>query len=123
MRFAANSSTHTSMPNPPDPLDPLLDRWIEQPGPSPSMASEVWRRIAQAEKAQHRPGGFWSDLDSLFSRPAFAAMFVTSCALLGLFLAEVRLNRQQREHSAALARSYLQLIDPLLKAKAAELVP
>jgi hypothetical protein len=87
------------------------------------MASEVWRRIAQAEKAQHRPGGFWSDLDSLFSRPAFAAMFVTSCALLGLFLAEVRLNRQQREHSAALARSYLQLIDPLLKAKAAELVP
>ena len=50
-------------------------------------------------------------------------MFVTSCALLGLFLAEVRLNRQQREHSAALARSYLQLIDPLLKAKSDELVP
>ena len=42
-------------------------------------------------------------------------MFVTSCALLGLFLAEVRVNRQQREQSAQLARSYLQLIDPLLR--------
>jgi hypothetical protein len=42
-------------------------------------------------------------------------MFVASCALLGLFLAEVRVNQQQRERSAQLARSYLQLIDPLLK--------
>jgi hypothetical protein len=126
MRFAAKSSTHNSMPNPPnppDPLDPLLDRWSEQPEPSPSMAPEVWRRIAKAEKARRRPGEFWSDLDALLSRPAFAAMFVTSCALLGLFLAEVRLNRQQREHSAALARSYLQLIDPLLNPKPAERLP
>jgi len=42
----------------------------------------------------------------------FAALFVASCALLGLFLAEVRVNRQQRERSAEIARSYVQLIDP-----------
>jgi hypothetical protein len=107
------------MPTPPDPLDPLLDRWSEEPEPLPGLAPEVWRRIALAESARRRPGGFWGELDSLLSRPPFAALFVTSCALLGLFLAEVRLNRQQREHSAELARSYLQLIDPLLKADAA----
>jgi len=50
-----------------------------------------------------------------FARPPFAAMFVASCALLGLFLAELRVNHQQRERSTQLARSYLQLIDPLLK--------
>jgi hypothetical protein len=49
------------------------------------------------------------------SRPPFAALFVASCALLGLFLAEVRVNRQQRERSAEIARSYVQLIDPLLR--------
>jgi len=43
-------------------------------------------------------------------------MFVASCALLGLFLAEVRVNHQQRERSTQIVRSYLQLIDPLLKA-------
>jgi hypothetical protein len=42
-------------------------------------------------------------------------MFVASCALLGLFLAEVRVNRQQRERSTQLARSYVQLIDPLIR--------
>jgi hypothetical protein len=50
-------------------------------------------------------------------------MFVASCALLGLFLAEVRVNRLQRERSSQLARSYLQLIDPLLRADAGAKTP
>jgi len=58
---------------------------------------------------------WWEDLDLWLSRPPFAALFVACCALLGLFLAEVRVNRHEREQSALLARSYLQLIDPLLK--------
>ena len=44
-------------------------------------------------------------------------MFIASCALLGLFLAEVRLNHMQRERGEQLARSYLQLIDPLMTAQ------
>jgi hypothetical protein len=100
------------MTPPPDPLDPLLDRW-KDPEPLRSLAPQVWRRLAQAE--ERRPAGLWAELDAWLSRPPFAVLFVTCCALLGLFLAEVRVNRNQREHSAELARSYLQLIDPLMK--------
>jgi len=105
------------MPPPPDPLDPLLDRWSEPSEPAPNLAPEVWRRICLTEQGGPEPGGLWSDIDAWLSRPPFAILFVTCCALLGLFLAEVRVNRMQREHSAQLARSYLQLIDPLLKAE------
>ncbi|HEY4989694.1 MAG TPA: hypothetical protein VII09_07805 [Opitutaceae bacterium] len=109
------------MPTPPDPLDPLLERWSDPDVPAPNLAPEVWRRIAQAETRSH--DGFWADVDAWLARPPFAALFVTCCALLGLFLAEVRLNHEQREHSAQLARSYLQLIDPLLKANTVARLP
>jgi hypothetical protein len=109
------------MPTPPDPLDPLLDRWSEPADPAPNLAPEVWRRIAQYES--RAPDGWLSDAFSWLSRPPFAAMFVACCALLGLFLAEVRVNREQREHSSQLARSYLLLIDPLLKAEPAAKMP
>lgn len=105
------------MTTPPDPLDPLLDHWSETPEPAPRMAAEVWRRISLAEEAEHESRGFWAGVETWFSRPPFAAMFVASCALLGLFLAEVRVNHEQRERSTQLARSYLQLIDPLLKSE------
>jgi hypothetical protein len=102
--------------SPRDPLDPLLDHWSETPEASPRLASEVWRRIALSEHAAAAPAtSFWARIDSWFARPPFAAMFVASCALLGLFLAELRLNHEQRERNTQLARSYLQLIDPLLK--------
>jgi anti-sigma-K factor RskA len=100
---------------PSDPIDPLLDQWTRTAEPSPKLTSEVWRRIALAEASPEPRRGLWSQLDAWFSKPAFAAMFVTCCALLGLFLAEVRLNQEQRDRSAQLARSYLLLIDPLLK--------
>jgi hypothetical protein len=111
------------MPTPPDPLDPLLDRWAEPKEPAPNLAPEVWRRIALIENRRGESAGFWSEVDAWLSRPPFAILFVTCCALLGLFLAEVRANRLQRERSALLARSYLQLIDPLLKADAADPQP
>jgi hypothetical protein len=115
MRFAAEIIPGT-MPLPPDPLDPLLDRWKEPDLPQPSIAAEVWRRIELEEK--DRGGGIWAGIEAWLSRPPFAILFVVSCALLGLFMAEVRVNREQRAHSAQLARSYLQLIDPLMKADA-----
>jgi hypothetical protein len=103
------------MNTPPDPLDPLLDRWTDSRGSAPNLAPEVWRRIMLAEAGGRE--GLWAEVSAWLSRPPFAAMFVASCALLGLFLAEVRVNHQQREQSSQLARSYLQLIDPLLKAQ------
>jgi hypothetical protein len=104
------------MHTPPDPLDPLLDRWAEPSEPAPNLAPEVWRRISLMERGGLETGGLWSEIDAWLSRPPFAVLFVASCALLGLFLAEVRVNRLQREHGAQLERSYLQLIDPMLKA-------
>jgi hypothetical protein len=104
------------MNTPPDPLDPLLNRWSETPDPSPRLAAEVWQRISVAQAAPREPLGFWAVVETWFARPPFAVLFITSCALLGLFLAELRVSHLQRERSAQLARSYLQLIDPLLNA-------
>jgi hypothetical protein len=109
------------MPIPPDPLDPLLDRWTEPTDRVPNLAPEVWRRISHLESS--RQEGPLSEIFAWLSRPPFAAMFIASCALLGLFLAEVRVNREQREHSAQLARSYLQLIDPLLRVDSVAKLP
>jgi hypothetical protein len=99
---------------PPDPLDPLLDRWDRTPEPPPRLAAEVWCRIARTEEEPAAPAPWWASIEAWFARPPFAVLFLASCALLGLFLAEVRLNRLENERSAQLARSYLQLIDPLL---------
>ncbi len=110
-----------SMKPPPDPLDHLLDRWSEMPESPPRLSVEVWQRIAVAEgNARGSPTGWWAMVEAWFVRPPFAIMFVASCALLGLFLAEVRLNHLQRERSEQLARSYLQLIDPLMTAQNTE---
>jgi hypothetical protein len=111
------------MSTPPDPLDPLLDRWSEPSEPASNLAPEVWRRIALSETGRPEGGGWWGEIDAWLSRPPFAVLFVTCCVLLGLFLAEVRVNRLQRERSAELARSYLQLIDPLLKSETVAKAP
>ncbi len=104
-------SIRSSMTPPPDPLDPWLDAW-RAPGPTPSLAPEVWRRVAAQENETR---GLWATMDEWLSRPPFAVLFITCCALFGLFLAEVRVNHDQRAHGAQLAHSYLQLIDPLLR--------
>lgn len=103
------------MTPPPDPLDKLLDRWSETPDPSSRLTASVWQHIALKDQPG-RPAGWWAAVESWLARPAFAFGFVTACALLGLFLAEIRVSHLQRERSAELARSYLLLIDPLLNA-------
>lgn len=112
-----------TMTTPPDPLDPLLDRWGEIPEPSSRLKSEVWQRIALLENNAAKPAGWRAALESWFARPSFAVMFVASCALLGLYLAEVRVNHLQRDRNEQLARSYLQLINPLLTAQNEERQP
>jgi hypothetical protein len=103
------------MTPPPDPLDQLLDSWSEAPEPPSRLSAEVWHRIARAET-----GPNWrAAVEAWFARPPFALLFIACCALLGLFLAELRVNRLESERSAQLARSYLLLIDPLLAEKAA----
>ena len=102
------------MKPPPEPLDSLLDRWSKTPEPPPRLAADIWNRIALAEKQAVASPAWWTVVETWFNRPPFAALFVACCALLGLFLAEIRVSRQQEERNQQLARSYLQLIDPLL---------
>lgn len=97
---------------PPDPLDPLLDRWSHTPEPSTRLAANVWQKIATQQDAA--PEGWRNLLESWFGRPVFAMSFVAACAVAGLLVAEMRVSHLQRERSAQLARSYLLLIDPLL---------
>lgn len=104
------------MTPPTDPLDPLLSSWSKTPDPSQRLSADVWRKIALTESEAGESTGWWPQIESWFSRPSFAVMFVAICALTGLFCAELRVNNLQRERSAQLARSYLLLIDPLLKA-------
>lgn len=91
--------------SPPDPLDPLLERWGRPPAfapLTPELRQRLRRRAAEPE--------------NLFARPAFAAMFVAACVLLGLFLAEIRVSRERHDRDAQLLESYRRLIDPLVTA-------
>jgi hypothetical protein len=105
------------MNTPSDPLDELLDRCRSVPDLPPQLALKVRRRIAE-DNAQ-RSLGWLARLDAVFARPSFAATFVAACVLLGLFLAETRVSRLQAARSTEVARSYLQLIDPLLPSPSA----
>ncbi|HVW20989.1 MAG TPA: hypothetical protein VHC86_07205 [Opitutaceae bacterium] len=100
------------MSPPDDPLDPLLERWRSAPPPVPSVAAEVRRRLADAPAP-----GFLERLAADLARPAFAITFIAACALLGLFLAEVRISRMQAERNRQLAESYVRLIDPLYSSR------
>jgi len=112
--YDTHPSLHSPMKTPPDPLDPLLDRWSETPEPSPRLAANIWQQIATHEQAG--PISWRQSIEAWFGRPMFAVGFITACALLGLFVAELRVSQLQRERNAQLARSYLLLIDPLFNA-------
>jgi len=98
-----------------DPLDDLLDKW-QPSSPPPDLRAEIRREIIRTR--HHAESMSWfTRLELAFSRPSFAATFVAACVLFGLFLAEVRVTRQHALYGAQIARSYVQLIDPLLVAE------
>ena len=104
-----------------DPLDELLDR--RSPAPPPEDIDRVvWRRIALLQRAEARPG-LWPTLEAWVSRWSVATLFLVSCALIGLFMAELRVSQRERERNSQLTRSYLVLINPLLQAPGAKLPP
>jgi hypothetical protein len=97
----------------PDPLNTLLDQWKTDPA-GRSLASDVWRELEHRD-ALSRPTRLLDRLETIFARPSFSIVFVISCVLLGLFLAEVRVAKLQSARSTALAQSYIELINPLLE--------
>ena len=95
-----------------DPLHELLMRTDRAPQPPPGLAAEVRRQIAVNRSLPE--AGWWARFEAVFARPSFAAAFVAACVLFGLFLAEARLSRLHAARSAQVARTYVQLIDPLV---------
>lgn len=97
----------------PDPLEQLL-KLSESTPPSPDITTEVWRRISRSDVNDETPS-LGNIVHGWFGKWPFAALFVATCILTGLLLAEFRLNQLEDERQAQLARSYLTLIDPLLQ--------
>lgn len=107
--------------SPRDPLDDMLDRWQPAADRVPDLRGRVRREIAAARGIESN--SFRSRIDAVFGRPSFAITFVAACVLLGLFLAEARVSRLHAEYGAQIARSYVQLIDPLLDSANASATP
>lgn len=101
------------MDNTPDPLDPLLDKWMPPPPTPRQLRAEVWRRIAVVEAEEEAPS-LWERIEATFHRPSFAITFVAACMLAGLFIAELRVTQVHSRRNAQFATSYLSLIDPML---------
>lgn len=95
-----------------DPLDDLLNRWQPPPEIVPDLRAEVRLQVARCRVAERAT--WLTRIEQAFSRPSFAITFVAACVLLGLFLAEERVAKQHALYGAQIARSYVQLIDPLL---------
>ena len=93
-----------------DPLDDLLNQ--RKRAPRLDVTPEIWRRIARAE-CREPDYDLQATVESWFSRWSFATLFVTTCVLVGLLCAEVRINQLDRERNAQIARSYLVLINPM----------
>lgn len=95
-----------------DPLDDLLDHWRLPATAAPDLEARIRREIVAAGR-QVEKNTWLTRLGTAFARPSFAFTFVAACILLGLFLAEVRVARLHAAYGAQIARSYVQLIDPL----------
>lgn len=104
-----------------DPLDELLNRWQPPSHQIPDLHAEIRRELARRETSA---SDSWLDrIEQAFRRPSFAVTFVAACILLGLFLAEARVSRLHAENGARMARSYVQVIDPLIQIPATETIP
>ena len=98
---------------PPDPLDPLFERWREiAPEPAENLESAVWTRLAAQENQSAAHVGWRDAVETVFSRASFKVVFVAACVLLGLFLAEARVSRTETRRAGEFVQGYLRQIDP-----------
>ncbi|MDQ8181371.1 hypothetical protein [Pelagicoccus sp. SDUM812005] len=96
-------------------LDRDLELWQDVDIKHPRLNARVWARVANEDREPAALPNFFRLAQSILSRPVYAAVFVVSCVLGGLLLAELRVAQQQVERGEQLAESYKQVIDPLIK--------
>lgn len=103
---------------PDDPLDDLLRAHPSPPPLSPLFQADVERRLAQtsARRAPPLRLSWWESFERLFAQPAFAAVFVFACVLLGLLIGEMQASAQRQVTHERVVQSYLQLLDPRIAA-------
>ena len=93
-------------------LDTLLDQWQDVPEPDPQLKHHVWTRIAAGADKKSKAAPDWlSQLFDILSRPLGAMAFVAASVVCGVFVAELRLNRESSIRTEELARNYIQLIE------------
>ena len=92
-------------PQPKDPLDLLLDRAQAVPPPA-DITREVWQRISLTEASRDEQPTLRQLLDTWFAHWPTAALFIISCALTGLFLAEYRASQLERNRRRLVAGFY-----------------
>lgn len=90
----------------------MLDRWQPPAHVVPDLRHSVRHAISCSNPPETQ--SWRSRLEAVFARPSFAITFVAACVLLGLFLAEARVSRLHAAYGAQVARTYVQLIDPLI---------
>ncbi|MBI4624657.1 MAG: hypothetical protein HY736_15740 [Verrucomicrobia bacterium] len=104
------------MKNDHDPkLRQVLETWQVSPPPAPNFKSNVWRRIAAAEKRVGRMFGQrlreWLVFE--LPKPVHAAALLAITAVLGTTFASVRAERARDRYRIESARLYLASIDPM----------
>ena len=110
------NATNRPMKTDHDPkLRQVLECWQVSPPPAPNFKSNVWRRIAAAEKRAERTFGVrlreWFLLE--LPKPAYATALLLVTALIGTTAAAMRAERVSDNYRLDQARQYLASIDPL----------
>lgn len=103
------------MDNKHEDLDRALELWKDVEIDHPRLSARVWARVANEDSEPASLPNFFRLVQSILGRPVYAVAFVVVCVLGGLLLAELRVAQQQLERSDQLAKSYKQVIDPLIK--------
>lgn len=96
-------------------LDEALELWDEVKIDHSRLSSRVWARVANEDREPATLPSFFRLVQSLLSRPVYAAVFMVGCVLGGLLFAELRVVKMESDRHEKLAESYKQFIDPLLK--------
>ncbi len=109
------------MSSSPDPLDELFKAYPKPPPLAADFKAQVQQRIAARPAAA--PLVWWRRLERVFAQPAFAAVFVCACVLLGLLIAEMRVGAERSRTHARVVDSYLQLINPRIEHPVASVSP
>ncbi len=103
------------MRKPSDPeLDALLGDWnVIPPEDDGRLAVRVWRKISVREAESRRDASRVGWLPRLLGRPGFALATVLVFALVGLALAEARLQQEKTASWESLEERYFRAIDPV----------